>query len=119
MKKEELWKEYKRKETREEKDSYLASLSDKDFYNMMTLPIGNISRTYLTGFRKAKQSSNLNKYIIHIPHASLEISPGFKNRLTISYLDFQRENIFISDYMVDKFVPENFHNIVKFKYSRT
>lgn len=118
MKKEELWKEYKRKETREEKDSYLASLSDKDFYNMMTLPIGNISRTYLTGFRKAKQSSNLNKYIIHIPHASLEISPGFKNRLTISYLDFQRENIFISDYMVDKFVPENFHNIVKFKYSR-
>ena len=118
MKKEELWKEYKRKETREEKDYYLASLSDKDFYNMMTLPIGNIARTYLTGFRKVKQSANLNKFIIHIPHASLDILPGFKKRLTVSYSDFQRENIFISDYLVDRFVPDNFNNIVKFKYSR-
>ena len=118
MEKEELWKEYKRKETREEKDYYLASLSDKDFYNMMTLPIGNIARTYLTGFRKVKQSANLNKFIIHIPHASLDILPGFKKRLTVSYSDFQRENIFISDYLVDRFVPDNFNNIVKFKYSR-
>lgn len=118
MKKEELWKKYKRKDTREEKDSYLASLSDKDFYNMMTLPIGNITRTYLTGFRKVKQNSNLNKYIIHIPHASLEILPGFKKRLTISYYDFQRENKFISDYLVDRFLPDNFNNVVKFKYSR-
>ena len=118
MKKEKLWKEYKRKETREEKDSYLASLSDKDFYSMMTLPIGNIARAYLTGFRKIKQNSKLNKYIIHIPHASLEILPEFKKRLTISYHDFQRENKFISDYLVDRFVPDNFNNIVKFKYSR-
>lgn len=118
MKKEELWKEYERKGSRKEKDSYLASLSDKDFYNMMTLPIGNVARTYLTGFRKVKQSSNLNKYIIHIPHASLEVFPGFKKRLTISYSDFQRENKFISDYMVDKFVPNNFNNIIKFEYSR-
>ena len=118
MKKEELWEEYKRKETREEKDSYLASLSDKDFDNMMTLPIGNIARTYLTKYRKVKQIANLNKYIIHIPHASLEIFPGFKKRLTVSYSDFQRENKFISDYLVDRFVPDNFNNIVKFKYSR-
>lgn len=118
MKKEKLWKEYSRKETKEERDSYLASLSDKEFYSMMTLPVGNVTRINLTNFRKVKQNANLNMYIIHIPHASLEIFPGFKKRLTVSYSYFQRENKFISDYLVDRFVPDNFNNIIKFKYSR-
>ena len=118
MKKEKLWKEYNKRKTREERDIYLASLSDKDFYSMMRMPIGNISRIYLTGFRKVKQNDNLNKYIIHIPHASLEILPKFKEQLMVSYSYFQKENIFISDYLIDKFVPENFNNIIKFKYSR-
>ena len=118
MKKEKLWKEYSKRRTREERDIYLASLSDKDFYSMMRMPIGNISRIYLTGFRKVRQNDNLNKYIIHIPHASLEILPEFKEQLIVSYSYFQKENIFISDYLIDKFVPENFNNIIKFKYSR-
>ena len=118
MKKEKLWKEYSKRRTGEERDTYLASLSDEDFYSMMRMPIGNISRIYLTGFRKVKQNDNLNKYIIHIPHASLEILPKFKEQLMVSYSYFQKENIFISDYLIDKFVPENFNNIIKFKYSR-
>lgn len=85
---------------------------------MMTLPIGNFSRIYLKGYRKAKQRSNLNKYVIHIPHASLDIYPGFKDELIISYYDFQRENKFISDYLIDRFIPDDFNNIVKFEYSR-
>ena len=118
MKKEEIWNEYHSKKTKEEKYTYLASLSDKDFSNMMTLPIGNIARICLTSYRKEKQDSNLDKYVIHIPHASLKIPPVFKQALTISYYNFQRENMFICDYLVDKFVPNNFHNIVKFNYSR-
>jgi len=60
----------------------------------------------------------LNKYIIHIPHASLNIPKSFKNKLTISYSKFQKENRFISDYRIDEFVPKDFSNIVKFDYSR-
>ena len=118
MKREKLWREYKKRKTREERDIFLASLSDKDFYDMMRLPIGNITRTYLTGYRKVKQSSNLNKYVIHIPHSSLEVPKYFKKYLTYSYEKFEKENIFICDYLVDKFVPNNFNNIIKFKYSR-
>ena len=118
MKKEEIWNEYHSKKTKEEKYTYLASLSDKDFSNMMTLPIGNIARICLTSYRKEKQDSNLDKYVIHIPHASLDVPQVFKRNLTISYYNFQRKNIFISDYLVDKFVPNNFSNIVKFNYSR-
>lgn len=65
-----------------------------------------------------KKEENLNKYIIHIPHASLEVLPEFKKSLTISYDRFKRENKFMSDYLVDKFIPKNFNNIVKFEYSR-
>ena len=32
--------------------------------------------------------------------------------------NFNKENIFICDYLVDKFIPNNFNNIIKFKYSR-
>lgn len=64
------------------------------------------------------KKNNLNKYIIHIPHASLKLLKEFKKNLTINYNKFQRENIFISDYLIDKFVPNNFNNIVKFEYSR-
>lgn len=102
----------------EERDSFLASLSDKDFYDMMRLPIGNISRIHLTKFRKEKQTANLNKYIIHIPHSSLEIPKYFKNNLLVDEEYFNKENIFICDYLVDKFIPNNFNNIIKFKYSR-
>lgn len=64
------------------------------------------------------KKEELNKYVIHIPHSSLEVPKYFKKYLTYSYEKFQKENIFICDYLVDKFVPNNFNNIIKFKYSR-
>ena len=116
--KQELWNEYHTKKTKEEKDEFLASLSDEEHYNMMTLPIGNVARIYLTGFRKARQSKNLDKYIIHIPHSSLKVPEHFKQELTISNDQFNKENQFMCDYLIDKFVPDNFNNIIKFNYSR-
>lgn len=97
---------------------YLASLSSREFDSILKLPYG-FPRVYLCAMRRSFQSSNRDKYIIHIPHASLEVPKTFIcEELTISYSDFQRENIFISDYLVDKFVSSEFTNVVKFKYSR-
>ena len=96
---------------------YLASLSDEEFKSILDLPVG-FSRVYLFALRRSFQKYNLNKYIIHIPHASLEVPKSFKNKLTINYSEFQKENKFISDYRIDEFVPKNFSNIVKFNYSR-
>ena len=59
-----------------------------------------------------------NMFIIHIPHASLDMPNIFLERLTLPLEYIQKENIFISDYLVDKFVPKDFKNIVKFSYSR-
>ena len=116
--KEELWNIYHSKITKDEKHEYLASLSDEEFYNMLTLPVGNITRIYLLGFRKVKQSRNLDKYIIHIPHSSLKVPESFKNKLTISINKFNEENLLMCDYLIDRFVPDNFNNIIKYKYSR-
>lgn len=59
-----------------------------------------------------------NNLIIHIPHSSLEYPSFFEERLTIDRKKFNYENIFTSDYLVDRFIPNNFGNIVKFEYSR-
>lgn len=96
---------------------YLASLSDEEFKSILDLPVG-FSRVYLFALRRSFRKYNLNKYIIHIPHASLEVPKSFKNKLTINYSEFQKENKFISDYRIDEFVPKNISNIVKFNYSR-
>ena len=61
---------------------------------------------------------NSNMFIIHIPHASLDMPNIFLERLTLPLEHIQKENIFISDYLVDKFVPKDFKNIVIFSYSR-
>ncbi len=58
------------------------------------------------------------KYIIHIPHSSLKVPGFFKEKLLVDIDYFEKENIFISDYMIDQFVPKKFPNIVKFEYSR-
>lgn len=65
-----------------------------------------------------KQTIPNTKLIIHIPHASLEVPNNFKDQLLVDYDYFQRENIFISDYKVDEFIPKGFPNVVKFNYSR-
>ena len=56
--------------------------------------------------------------IIHIPHISLKFPRIFYNYLLISKKDLEEENKFISDYLVDKFIPKHCKNIIKFKYSR-
>ena len=65
-----------------------------------------------------KKPIQKDKFIIHIPHASLKVPTEFKNNLLVDEEYFNKENIFISDYLVDKFIPNNFNNIIKFKYSR-
>lgn len=62
-----------------------------------------------------KRYSNV---IIHIPHSSLEIPNFYEERLRIDKKRFNAENIFISDYLVDYFVPDGFLNMIKFEYSR-
>ncbi|MBQ6477536.1 MAG: N-formylglutamate amidohydrolase [Bacilli bacterium] len=60
----------------------------------------------------------MNKFIIHVPHASLEVPEEFTDKLLVDRKYFDKENIFICDYKVDDFIPNNFNNIVKFNYSR-
>ncbi len=96
---------------------YLASLSDEEFKSILKLPIG-MPRSYLSQMRNSFNPNKLHKYIIHIPHASLDIPDSFKKQLKISYDKFMEENIFISDYRIDEFIPKKFSNIVKFNYSR-
>lgn len=57
-------------------------------------------------------------FIIHIPHSSLEMPNMFLEKLLLPLEHIQKENMFISDYLVDKFVSNKFKNIVKFGYSR-
>ena len=60
----------------------------------------------------------MEKYIIHIPHAALKIPEVFKKRLLVDNNYFAKENLLLCDYSVDLFVPKNFSNVVRFKYSR-
>ncbi len=59
-----------------------------------------------------------NNFIIHIPHASLKVPKGFKDNLLVDENYFNKENIFISDYKVDNFIPKNYPHVIKFNYSR-
>lgn len=56
--------------------------------------------------------------IIHVPHASLYFPNLFFNNLLIPKDEIQKENIFISDYLVDKLLPEYIENVFIFKCSR-
>lgn len=57
--------------------------------------------------------------LIHIPHASLELPQEFFENITVDKDYIQEENIFISDYLIDNFIPsdDSFY-IIKFNYSR-
>lgn len=52
--------------------------------------------------------------LVHIPHASLRIPEICKKRLI---KDVNYENVFVSDYLVDKLVSKRI-NYIKFRYSR-
>lgn len=56
--------------------------------------------------------------IIHVPHASLEIPDIFYEKVLLEKENVDMANVFISDYLVDKFLPSNYDNIVKFGFSR-
>ena len=96
---------------------YLASLSNDEFKSILELPVG-MPRSYLSQMRNSFHPNKLHKYIIHIPHASLDIPDSFKKQIKIDYDKFMEENIFISDYKIDEFVPKDISNVLKFKYSR-
>lgn len=61
---------------------------------------------------------NFKNIIIHIPHASLRLPEIFKDKLLQTQEKIDYQNIFMSDYLVDQFVPNNFSNIIKFEFSR-
>ena len=65
-----------------------------------------------------KQRIPLSKFIIHIPHSSLEVPKEFRERLLVDDEYFGKENKYISDYKIDEFIPKDYPNIVKFNYSR-
>ena len=69
-------------------------------------------------FIYVKQRIPLSKFIIHIPHSSLEVPKEFRGRLLVDDKYFEKENIFMSDYKIDEFIPKDYPNIVKFNYSR-
>lgn len=58
------------------------------------------------------------KIIIHIPHASLKLPNIFYQRILIDKEQLEKENIFVSDYLVDKLISNQTKNIIKFNYSR-
>lgn len=60
----------------------------------------------------------LDKFIIHIPHSSTKLPNIFYERLLVDKEYIEKENIFMSDYLIDTFVSSNFKNVVKFDYSR-
>ncbi len=67
---------------------------------------------------KKERISYLDQYVIHIPHSSLIVPDDFKKKILIDEKIFDQENLLMCDYKVDQFVPKDFHNIVKFPYSR-
>lgn len=56
--------------------------------------------------------------VIHIPHASLKIPDMFFKYLVIDKDKIEKENTFLADFLVDKFIPENCSNVIKFEFSR-
>ena len=60
----------------------------------------------------------MENVIIHVPHASLKLPKEFYERLVIPVDRIEKENIFVADYLVDKFIPMNWPNIIKFDFSR-
>ena len=60
----------------------------------------------------------LNKFLIHIPHSSINLPDIFYERLLVNKEYIEKENIFMSDYLIDAFITSKFNNVVKFNYSR-
>ncbi len=60
-----------------------------------------------------------NKFIIHIPHSSIKLTDEFWKQTILDKDYINKENIFMSDYLIDKFLPNKKEfNIMKFDCSR-
>lgn len=59
-----------------------------------------------------------DKLLIHIPHASLELPDIFWDNVINDRKRIEEENLFMTDYLLDMFVPESRVQIIKFGYSR-
>lgn len=59
----------------------------------------------------------MNNIVIHIPHSSIYAPNNFLNKLVVSKKEFNKENIFESDYLINRFAPLNVKKM-RFKYSR-
>lgn len=59
----------------------------------------------------------MNKILIHIPHSSLKVTRRFEKKMLLSKKELKGENLFLSDYNIDKYAPLISNKII-FKYSR-
>lgn len=64
---------------------------------------------------KKKINGNI---MIHVPHASLKIPHIFFENIVLDKERIQKENVFLADFLVDKFIPCNCSNVIKFDFSR-
>lgn len=60
----------------------------------------------------------VNNIIFHVPHSSIKVPSFYYKRLLISIEQFTSENIFITDYLIDRLIPPNADNVIQFPYSR-
>lgn len=58
------------------------------------------------------------KLLIHIPHSGLELPEIFGDGLLVDGSGIEDENVFVSDYLVDMFIPKSQCQILKFRFSR-
>ncbi len=59
----------------------------------------------------------MNYIIFHIPHSSLKIPKKYWNICLKDKSYIEKTNIFLSDYLTDKLIPNKSHKLI-FKYSR-
>ena len=61
MKKEQLWEDLRRLKTKEERDEYLSTLSEKDINDLRSLPIGLGLKMYISNFINKRNMSSKKK----------------------------------------------------------
>ena len=55
MKAEKRWEEFRKKKTKEERDKFLSTLSEKEINELRSLPIGLGSKMYISNYLKKRQ----------------------------------------------------------------
>ena len=94
---------------------WLEKLDENTFKKVLSVLPGS-------GFEKAEVVNRIRKkrrkrIIVHIPHASLDAPDVFLRRLKIGREDFDRINVYESDYLIDTFRPDDLDCLI-FPYSR-